>query len=201
MSDFPYPRDSYGRVQPVHRTHLPDVATLQGGRQSIGSRVLERILPEREAHRAPVEVNPFQKALDDYDRVSKRLMVVEDELRDKENKLVLAYQETEALQARYDNDMAEYRRRDTVSVAEVNALGRSMVELATQVEAIGNILGTGVNLTITAKEIVRRFKDRFREELEFEQANDPPPQNTLEPVHEYQDRMDGRLPVNKLRPD
>lgn len=165
---------------------------------SLASRALERLIPMRTVQTPPSPINSAQVFFAEHDRMSRDLIVTKDALTDAENKLVQAYQANEALQARYDADVAEYKKRDTEARAEVNALGRTMVELATQVKAIGDVLGSAINLTIKAQEVVQRFHGKFREELENEQRDDPPPRNDLEPYHAYNDRRNGRLPPNNL---
>lgn len=141
---------------------------------SLAMEMLEKIRPARTAEPQPIEMNPFDKARADFERIQRELIVKTDELEDTGKKLLSAYQENEALQARYDRDVTDYRRRDSEARAEVNALGRSMVELATQVQAIGGVLQSAISLTLKANEIVQRFQDKFKEEIEAEGLEDQP---------------------------
>lgn len=133
---------------------------------SRSQRMLERILPSREAPKPPAEVNPFQKALDDYDRVSRELMVTKDDLHHAQQSLVGAYQEIDALKGRLDHEGDFYRSEIEKVKAERDIFARKAVQLAAHNQSIGeaarhlmSACGEAgqhlLNLTIQSDEIVR----------------------------------------------
>lgn len=131
--------------------------------RSRGQAMLERIIPASRAPAPPPEVNPFQKALDDYDRVSRDLMVTKDALLDRDNRLTHAYNDNDALKARIQHEGDFFRGEITKIRAERDALSRIAVELASTINAIGEAAGTVINLTIKAQEIAKTYKARFQE--------------------------------------
>jgi hypothetical protein len=154
-------RNDTRSLQPILRQ--PPQPAAAPSLRSRAENVLERILPAREAPAQPVEVNPFQQAIDGYDRVSRDLMLTRDTLASKERELAQAQHDIGGLKARAAQENDFFRAQMVKITAERDALSRICVELATTINAIGQASGTVINLTIKAQEIAQTYKEKFQE--------------------------------------
>lgn len=148
-----------GVQRAVQEENRPSAPNLRGA----GQAVLERLLPAKSAPAQPVEINPFDKAIRDYNGMREQLMLVQDELTSTKQALDASKNETAALQARMEQESHFFRTQLAKVTAERDGFGRVCIELASTINAIGQATGTVVNMTIRAQEIAQTYKERFQE--------------------------------------
>ena len=127
-------------------------------------------MPAAVATRPPVEINPFDKAISDYNEMRQQLMLTRDELTSTQQALDQSRNETEGVKARMAQEGEFFRTELARTTSERDAFGRTCIELASTINAIGEAAGTVVNLAIRAQEIAKTFKEKFRDAKEVNDA-------------------------------
>ena len=138
---------------------MPDY---QFGRQrqvgeSRAHRALETAMPIAEAPRPSVDVTPWQRAIDDHERLQRDNAALRADNARKDRELIACNNEIEGLEAKYKNDVGFYKEQAATAMHERDNFGRVIMKLATTNKSIVEAATMMANLALDSQEIVRSY--------------------------------------------